>query len=244
VQCYFELFQPFSWRWWRVAPPSQSRVRLVREQNIALAYVVRERFRGDRSGALVIKSGVYTQPVRPVDRARDKVLLVRRETATDPECPTPRRFPSTLVSGKGYEDYHAYELTETEELRSELPVLETFHIRYRRGGRCIGSTNDLRKENGITNRSQFSFDTRIVDTGPGTGVRVSLFGGRRAYAQPPGVLRRQTEIKHYRTVNGVQCLRFEVLASGDERNFLRVNDLEARRDPPSTRRIGEFRLDQ
>jgi len=209
-------------------------------QSVTFAYVVREIFRGDRSGAIVVKSGVYNGD-RPEGPQGDRVLLVRKEAVTDRECPQPSSFKDTLVSGKGYEDYHEYQLTETDELKKELPIFERFHIKYWRDRECIG-TNDSRTRPFAFdhNASQFSYNTDVVDGGARVGIRFNVFG-RPAYAAPEGLWRRRTEIKYYHTVAGMRCLKFNLVVSKDDRNFLRINDLEGRDDPPSKSRLKEYR---
>jgi hypothetical protein len=73
-------------------------------------------------------------------------------------------------------------------------------------------------------------------------VRFNLLG-RPSYAGPGELWQRRTEIKYYHTVGGFHCAKFNLLVNGDDRNFIRINDLEGRADPPSTKRQKEFRVE-
>ena len=221
-------------------------MRLVETQSVTFVYVVRTDESENRSGALVIKSGVYRKPNSTAQPGEDKILLVRKGRVTDPSCPNPPRFDNTTVSGKGYEDYHVYQAFDTPETRVEAPILDRFHIKYRNADNVCVATNDYRKSPGARdhNASQFSFNPTVVDDkSTGTGLQF-VFGIRPAYAaQPQGVLQRQTEIKHYTTIDSLQCIRFNLTINGDERNFLRINDLEGRRKRPDPRRQMELRVE-
>ena len=221
---------------------SFSAMGLGKQQTVTFVYVVRELFRGDRSGALVVKSGVYNDDSAERPQG-DRILLVRKDNVTDRKCPQPRPFNDTLVSGKGYEDYHEYQATETPELKTELTTFERFHFKYWKDSECVG-TDDARAGffDYDYNASQFSYNTSVVDGGARVGIRFNLFG-RPVYAGPEGLWQRRTELKYYHTVDGMHCSKFNLVANGDDRNFLRINDLEGRQDPPSKRRAKEFRVE-
>jgi hypothetical protein len=212
-------------------------------------YVVREpsyNERGNHSGVLVIKSGILPPLTSKAVRV-DSIWLVRKGQITDPECEKPAAFgDNVVVNAKAYEDYHRSESTETPELRADpqtIRTLKRFHIQYRRGTTCVGS-NDFRTEFGryTHNASQFSYEKSVVDGGGALSFRVSLFGGP-AYGDTNPPAERRTEIKHYRTVSGFQCVQFTLDIAG-QNDFFRVNDLETRREFPSTGRIGEYRTDK
>jgi len=217
-------------------------------RSITFVYVIRDPFykeRGEHSGVVVIKSGILPPLTRKATRV-DDILLVRKERTTDQMCETPPAFGENLVNAKAYEDYHRSESTETAELRANpgtIKTIQRFHIKYRRGKECIGS-NDFRTDFGryAHNASQFSYDKNVVDTGGPLAFQVSLFGSP-AYGDTNSPAERRTEIKHYRTVSGLQCVQFSLNIAG-QNDFFRVNDLEGRNDPPATSRIREYRTDK
>ena len=212
-------------------------------------YVIREpsfKERGDHSGVLVIKSGILPPLTSNAVRV-DSIWLVRKERTTDSICERPPALgDNVFVNAKAYEDYHRFESTETPELRANsqaIKDLKRFHIKYRRGTTCVGS-DDFRTGFGryTHNASQFSYEKGVVDGGGALSFRVSLFGGP-AYGDTNPPAERRTEIKHYRTVAGFQCVKFTLDIAG-QNDFFRVNDLESRTEAPSTSRIGEYRTDK
>lgn len=212
-------------------------------QTVSFAYVVRTRER-DRAGVLVIKSAIHTRPPkRALTATEDKVYLAPRPEARL-GCAVAPPFEGSLVSAKGYEDYHERESTETEELRSgsDLADMKRFHVEYPGEAGCRRTDDFFSRGQDFSNASQFSFSEAVIDGGPSTVVSAYLFS-KRAYADPPRLLERRTEIRRYRTVGGLNCTVFSLPISGDERNVLRINDLEGRVALPARKRQPEFRAD-
>ena len=200
---------------------------------ISFAYVVRPWF-SERAGVVVIK----TARVRPSlsDRHLGSITLVRNEKSGDPQC-TSGAFGQRQVSVQAYEDYHGRGYWESKALdavvegkETNASIIKVFHSKYKTAKSCR-SSDELNDPNNVfeyrNNRSQFSYDTKVVDNGWSTATTTLLMSViPTALAAPPRLRDQRTEIRHYKTgAAEPQCIRFQVSASGPDQ-VLRVNDLE------------------
>lgn len=208
---------------------------LQRPTLMSFALVVKEPI-GERTGVITIKTA--TLPTAQKAWQAGQVHLVRDESSEHFECSGPR-FNARHVDVKAYEDYHgkgwvesrALDAMNPEERSTNRDVLKRFHTKYRTSRGCRSS--DATTYEGFeyrNNRSQFSFDTTVVDGGWALAITNLLRSlAPEALAGPlPRLLNQRTEIRHY-TVRGAVagCIMFNVKASGPDQ-VLRVNDLEDR----------------
>jgi hypothetical protein len=206
-----------------------------------LYYVVRTQ--PDRGGAIVIKSARFGT-VRPDDDpSAERVALSRQDLS--PRC-DPKKLPfSGSVLTKAYREYHDrgqdsgwYLGTPDENGQTGQNKLAQFHVSYETTDKACNhtaaKTNPDGTYNARSNRSQFSFDTGIVDEGFSSVTYMILADlGRAAgsyilpaYAEPEKKLREhRVEIKLYRTSGGYACIPFKIQTRGTAQ-VLRVNDLE------------------
>lgn len=204
----------------------------------------------DRSGVIVIKSARYGLARGDDVPDSGRVRLERHEPGgrCDPRKST---YPGGSVSTQAYHEYHDLGQDKGGDLSAHggtaLNALKAFHISYETQP---GDNNDNRTgcrqtdsklaPNGDyearSNRSQFSFDTNIVDSGfsPAAynisrnfvvSVRELVF--TPAQAAPEQLRERYVEIKSYRTTSGMACLPF-TLELRAPMQMLRVNDIEGR----------------
>lgn len=209
---------------------------LTRPTSMSFAFVVRDDMK-DRAGAVVVKTARWAPP-RAGTRS-NAVKLVRYGSFPDEKCSKPR-FGAGTVSMRAYEDYHGRGFTESRALDSTTGadfsgrvrgVIESFHTTYPGAvGACRSS--DATSYNGFeyrNNRSQFSYDTSVVDKGwsyATTNLLVSLIPP--ALAAPSRLLQQQTQIFHYRVKpTKPTCIMFD-LGSATAEQVLRINDLEDR----------------
>lgn len=228
--------------------------------SVALFYIINASG-FDRSGAIVIKSARYGQARNDDVPEGGRVRLERRERGG--RCDPQKSTFSGSVSTQAYHEYHDLGQDKGDYLsangRTALNTLKAFHISYetQRGDNNDNKTGCRQTDSKLTpngdyearsNRSQFSFDTNIVDFGFSTAaynisrnfvVSVREFVVTPAQAAPEQLRERYVEIKSYRTTSGMACLPF-TLDLRAPAQMLRVNDIEGR-DLTGTRRQ-EFRV--
>ena len=219
---------------------------LSRPTSMSFAYVVKDSFT-ERVGVVVVKTARWA-PSRNASRL-GAVRLVRNNSFPDPKC-TSAAFPASNVSARAYEDYHGKGFLESRSLdsraddggptESNRKVIERFHSKYLTARGCRSS--DSTTYDGFeyrNNRSQFSYDTSVVDNGwsyATTNLALSLIPA--ALAAPSRLLQQRTEIHHYKvTPSRPTCIMFD-LDSAAADQVLRINDIE---DRNSLFRAGEKR---
>ena len=178
------------------------------------------------------------------DPKSDRVGLKRLEAST--RCDPGKGSFVGSVSTRAYSEYHDYGQDKGSYLRGvedgvdAKQKLRKFHTAYVGvDGECRRS-DDKRFDGAYearSNRSQFSFDTDIVDYGFNGAVyniatrtvRTGLgFLVPPAYADTQTKLReRRVEIRRYRTKTGYACVPFSIEVRAPAQS-LRVNDLDAR----------------
>jgi hypothetical protein len=218
---------------------------LSRPAAMSFAFVVKANF-AERNGAVVVKTA-RLMPTRNGSRY-NAVKLVREGSFPDTVCSSPS-FRARTVSTRAYEDYHGKGFLESRALdstaESDLPdtsrqVIERFHSKYPTSRGCRSS--DSTSYDGFeyrNNRSQFSYDTSVVDTGwsyATTNLLISLIPP--VLAAPSRLQQQRTQIFHYKvTPTKPTCIMFD-LDSATADQVLRINDLE---DRDSVFRAGEKR---
>jgi hypothetical protein len=222
-----------------------------------LYYVVRSGAT-DRSGLIVVKSARFGTALADDDPKSDSVSLRRLEASR--QCDPDKGSFRGSVSNGAYGEYHDYGQDNGNYLRAgeggvtAKQKLQKFHTKYVAGfDRACRSSDAKTRNDGSyearSNRSQFSFDTDIVDHGFNPAIynvaSQTFTAGWQflfptAYAEPQTKLReRRVEIKRYRTANGHACVPFSIEVRGPVQ-VLRVNDLEASRTDNYAH--SEFRL--
>ena len=211
---------------WRPVPSAGELPAAGRSRTVSFAYVVREpESKALRRGILVIKTGVNAPP-----SGNGAVTLARanyRETAMAVDrCESYPRFTGGSVSARSYDDYHDY------SYRVESPdsdTLRSFHVTYptRVAGRCKRSddaaTDSYFAGRWQSNRSQFSFNPRVVESGQHSQL-LALFTVAPAYASP-SMSEQRVEIRRYvADGSGLACVLFDTVVKPG--SFVRVNDLE------------------
>lgn len=205
---------------------------LARPTAMSFAFVVKESF-SERVGVIVVKTARWVA-ARSATRS-GAVKLVRDNSYSDAQCSSPS-FSARNVSARAYEDYHGKGFLESKALDSgadgdtNRAVIERFHSKYPtvRGCRSSDSTtyDGFEYRN---NRSQFSYDTSVVDNGwsyATTNLLTSLIP--TALAAPSRLQQQRTEIFHYKvTSNAPTCIMFD-LDSATVGQVLRINDIEDR----------------
>jgi hypothetical protein len=182
----------------------------------------------DRSGVIVIKSARKGPPLAG-DARVGSVLLIRQQRATKLEC-SAVGFGGGTVSSRAYDDYHDLGYKDTKALRAEGQIIHAFHTTYSTNRGCRG-TDDINKASGDfeyrNNRSQFSYNTGIVDSGWNTSLYTLATGlVPSAFANSSQFSEQRTEIKRYHAVGGPSCIQFSIRAYGPNQ-ILRINDLES-----------------
>ncbi|MEH2529206.1 hypothetical protein V1277_004418 [Bradyrhizobium sp. AZCC 1588] len=218
---------------------------LSRPTAMTFAYVVKEDV-ATRTGVIVVKTARWV-PARSASRST-AVKLVRDSSFPDRQCSSPF-FGTKSVSTRAYEDYHGKGFLESRALDSTAQgeptdtnrqVLERFHSKYPTARGCRSS--DSTTYDGFeyrNNRSQFSYDTSVVDNGwsyATTNLVLSLIPA--ALAAPSRLQQQRTEIFHYKVMpTQPTCIMFD-LNSATADQVLRINDVE---DRNSIFRTGEKR---
>jgi hypothetical protein len=211
---------------------------------IELYYVVKSGLT-DRGGLIVIKSARLGTTLKDDDPKSNRVGLKRLEAST--RCDPGKGSFVGSVSTRAYSEYHDYGqdngnyLREVEDGVDARKKLQKFHTTYVGvDGECRRSDDKKRLDGSYearSNRSQFSFDTDIVDYGfNGAVYNITVQTVRAgqeflvpsAYADSQTKLReRRVEIKRYRTKTGYACVPFSIEVRAPAQS-LRVNDLDAR----------------
>jgi hypothetical protein len=200
---------------------------------ISFLYVMRTNPISPRVGVLVIKYGRLVSAGAPTTGPQETVHLVRSEAASrfTNTCPVyqgrankPFPLAGRRIPAKSYDDYHDYSGRQPPE----LAVLRAFHINYQGPGGCRSTDDPYNGDRTKSNRSQFSYTTAVVTGGQYSGLGDLFFGSALADI---GMAERRTEIRRYRVpVDGLACVRFQ-LSVARPGNFLRINDLDARKGP-------------
>lgn len=211
--------------------------------SIDFVYVVRPLSGADRTGVLIIKTN---RPATEADgeNAKNRVRLVRKETAADVGCTRMADFPGgeSWVSTRAYEDYHDYPAPDTQALRRDEAAIKAFHFEYRsaRKQRCA-RTDDASYDdfplNLNSNRAQFSYDRVVVERGSYTPLRLLWFAPPSGFR---GAADHRTQMKKYATSDGIACVQFSLTLDSSDYT-VRINDLEGRQLPPSNSRTPEKR---
>lgn len=193
-----------------------------RSHNVDFVYLVREADQTvPRRGLLVIKTAVRAST------AVDRVALVREAYRPVDQCESYSPFPGGSVKGISYDNYHDYSYSAD---KVDQPTLTAFHVSYPRRGQGCRLSNDDTTDSYFTarwqsNRSQFSFDQRVVATGQHSQF-FAQFGPAPAYAST-GLSERRVEMKRYiADKSGMTCVAFS--ATVKPGMFIRINDLERR----------------
>lgn len=206
---------------------------LKRPTAMSFAFVIKDGFR-DRSGVVVIK----TARLAAQNAGWAGVKLVRTESSNDTDC-TSAAFAGGTVSTRAYEDYHGKGWLESTALdapsgvpttESNRRTIERFHTKYQTSRGCRSSDATAYESFEYrNNRSQFSFDTSVVDNGwsyATTNLARSLIP--TVFAASPILQELRTEIRHYKVApESPACIMFELTASGKDQ-VLRINDIEDR----------------
>ncbi|MBB4509567.1 hypothetical protein [Rhizobium leguminosarum] len=192
-------------------------------RTVTVAYIAKDGKNQDpRRGVVVIKSG-FTKP-DPAPLKEVNAIALYRPWIKDPCRKRPYPEFRSNVDSNSYDDYHdRYLKTADDETFSQ------FHIEYESRSGCRYS-DDISADaffglRNRSNRSQFSFDPKVVRDGPISHFATWL-GIRSAYADQL-VGGRQVQIRKYvADENGLACVKFRVTVGPGA--FLRVNDLEKR----------------
>ncbi|MDH2354240.1 hypothetical protein QCM80_26755 [Bradyrhizobium sp. SSUT112] len=213
---------------WRPIDELSPTLRDGRPREVTFAYVAREpELTTFRRGILVIKTAVRASGVARSDR----VTLARDAYKPVEKCESYPQFSGGSVKGRSYDDYHDYSYSAKG---LDGPLLSSFHVSYAaRVQGCKGSDDDTTDSyftgHWQSNRSQFSFDDRVVAKGQNSQF-FAQFGVTPAYAS--SMSERKVEMKRYTSDrSGLACVTFN--ATVRPGTLLRINDLE--------RRVGLFR---
>jgi hypothetical protein len=209
-------------------------------RRIPFVYVI-QRSEGDTSntGAIVIKSGLKNVPGGT--RGPDNVRLIRDRASASAYCEMAGNrevFSRASVSKKAYDQYHDRDYGDENTVGGKEfgETIRDFHVGLKRNGACV-RTNSSTDSSGQwiprNMRSQFSFDTNIVDYGmsahyvtAGRIILGAVFTSVLAGGSD-GFNSQRTEIKSYRIKDGVSCTSFFAAASSHD-FIIRINDLGAR----------------
>lgn len=190
-------------------------------------YVVDENFEKERSGTVIIKTGRLRQPEEmPSDPYAKIVRLSRRAQAfNNAPCGNVIPFGRKFVSPKSYDDYH-----DVASSTGDDAALDAFHFSYVARRNTCHSTNsrlgDTLSPYSRSNRGQFSFDERVVDSGTYFQLAV-LLRVSTASAASEKLADQHVETRQYHVASGTpECISFRRKPSGTG-YFLRINDLEA-----------------
>jgi len=217
---------------WRTIDELKSTLVGKKTRSVNFAYVAKEGSADKpRRGVVVIKSGLVGEAAAA---GADGVMLTRQSKAPgNAKCEVYKPFFKRAVKGGTYDDYH-----DRNKITDEDDALDSFHVRYADRSGCRWS-NETRRDNYYlnekrNNRSQFSFDPRIVARGQRNEI-VAFFSGfvSSAYAARP-MADRRVEIKPYSAgADGVACTFFRLTLKPG--SFVLINDLE---------RGGRYRADE
>lgn len=209
-------------------------------RSVDLFYVIRTI--GERAGAVIVKKARFGALLEDDAPPSGQVNLARNSSSTD--CPGLRPTYSGRVSIQAYEDYHGHgressaALSETSGLGSARDELKAFHTSYRTRNGCRETDSKYGPDGSYiarNNRSQFSFDTNVVDIGmPEPAFDIASRAASRIVSYvitPVGaseaarLRERAVELMPYQTTNGFACVAF-TLDGRLPKQMLRVNDLE------------------
>lgn len=214
-------------QWRTVKGDLQDYVRL-QGRRVFFTYVVSdEDVKTPRRGLVVIKSG-YDLALVDRDGDTENTTLHRNSSPNVDKCETELRYFDRKVSSYVYDRYHDYGF-KTRNKDQDYKSIEEFHIKYAARKGCKIS-NDARADipyggHWTSNRSQFSFDPKVVESGQHNQL-LTWLGISPAYASQP-ISDRQVDVKKYAVDGaGLACVRFNLMVSPGR--FVRINDLERR----------------
>jgi hypothetical protein len=218
----------------------------------------------ERTGVVVIKTARYGLAADRDIPEQGRVALERQDGPNS--CAPSKRPYSGSVSTQAYHHYHdlgedsgGYLARMDEGSKGDpepkrlkaLTKLQRFHTAYETRSGCRNSDDKLGADGyweARSNRSQFSFDTDVVDY----GLHVAAYNIARNFVETGWSLifttaqagefqlrERRVEIKAYKTRNGLACIPFTISVRGSKQ-MLRVNDLELR--DAVNNRNSEFRM--
>lgn len=204
---------------------------------VRLIYVTREFFLSQpRMGAIAVKTGrtiaVGEKDPEPVLK---QIKLRRLRQAEFESCRDERDEKDPLsfrgkVSAFEYDTFHdyGYDASDNADGRS----VTQFHTKYvGRAGRCDTRTDSTTFDAPLrwdwrSNRSQFSFDPKVVRGGFHSQIIAGLNVRRAAAIGSIGLADQRVEIIKYRTnAQKIACIPIRVKLNRDN-FFIRINDLE------------------
>lgn len=214
---------------WRPVAELNSTITDGRSREVNFTYVAREpELSTFRRGILIIKTGVRMA----ASENSDKVTLARPAYRPVEQCESYPEFYGGAVRGRSYDGYHDYGYSAE---KGDQRVISSFHVTYSRRAQGCKRSNDNTSDSYFTgryqsNRSQFSFDERVVSNGQYSQF-FAQFGTATAFAST-SMSDRRVEMKRYNAdKSGLACVAFSVTVKPGI--FIRINDLE--------RRVGLFR---
>ena len=204
-------------------------------------YAVKAYSDGERWGVVVIKSG--TRISVPIGVSDKKISLHRDDKQFFDNLPTgcrpmPHFDEPASVTAEEYARYH------DDGIAVSGTTLPTYHFTYQTASKVCKATNDMTADSLFdrrSNRSQFSFDDSVVNS----GIHYSPLTAFLPFRAPAsasdvyaGITNLRVQTIPYRTEGGLACVHFQV-PGFDDKSFLRINDLEARLPVPPYARKGE-----
>ncbi|GAJ96051.1 hypothetical protein [Rhizobium rhizogenes] len=197
-------------------------------KRVFFTYVVNDKgAKMPRRGLLIVKSGYDLVHARS-DGDTQRITLLRNSQRNVEKCETEVRYFKAKVLSDVYDRYHDYGF-RTKGKEADVDLIERFHVKYatREPAGCKDS-KEARADvyfggRWTSNRSQFSFDPKVVKFGQHSQF-LAWIGISPAYAAPP-ISDRQVEIKKYvADSDGLACVRFDIKVQPGR--FIRINDLE------------------
>ncbi len=149
---------------WRPVAELNSYIADGRSREVNFTYVAKgSEPTAFRRGVLVIKTGIRI----PATEIGDKVTLAREAYRPIEQCESYPAFPGGDVRGRSYDGYHDYSYSAE---KGDQDLITSFHVTYaRRAQRCKRSNDDTSDSyftgHYQSNRSQFSFDEKVVANG-------------------------------------------------------------------------------
>lgn len=196
----------------------------------------------EKNGILIVKAGRQSNRDSSVVTL-DRMLKTQAQSGAGCRVPATGPYHKT-VSATSYDSYHDSDQGTASE--PDLAVIQNFHISYVNARQeCVRTDNNKGDATSLlsmqSNRTQFSFNTSVVDNGVSQVAHVNplwfFFG--TAVAEPPPLGHRVVTMISYRTdETGYACPSF--VANTGSGTFLRVLELEGRR--ANNYRRKEFRL--
>jgi hypothetical protein len=242
-----ELFYRLQGSAWQ--PVAGNVVSIGAVPTIEFMYVVREWLADEqeRYGAIVIKTGRQILPGEEEPLPNRKRIELERLKSDLAECQTKslESFQG-YVSAQEYDRFHdyGYDASDTDDGHR----LTQFHVRYKgRKGKCDRSTDSTSPDSPLrwdwrSNRSQFSFDPKVVSGGFRSQIVAGLtWGGAKAEGSIGWADQKVSIIKYHTDEQKVACIPI-VLKLKNSNLFLHINDLEGLTTHPRLMRANELSL--